>query len=479
MEKEEAKVVEEAIADKDFPRALELLDPYMNKEPDDPVALFLFGYIMMESDKAGIAYLIYRRLSQVNPNNLGVWTNFGKAAGEIGRYEEARNYFRRAMKLDPGNQMAIANYAANAMDCGDIDTAIEYGRKALAIKPADDTKQNLGFALLARGNYKEGWEMYSHGMGVVPSRIQRSYTGEPRWDGSKGKTVVIYGEQGLGDQIAFAEPIFDAMKDANIILDVHHKLEGLFGRTFGIETHGTYRSDEVTWNNRPFDAGCSMSELQVMYRDDISKFRGGGFLRTCPIRTEQWRHALPKEKMKIGLAWTGGTTRIQRERRSCDLETFRSFMTHYPDVHWVSLEYKSSDEVKRFNENGDVIVHDYPWATVTEDYDDTAALVANLDLVIAVPTSVVHLAGGIGVPCWCLLDYPPNFMFLEKGNKTPFYSSVELFRKEDGWGVLATIQERLNAELRRSDTSWTGARGTSYGSPGISEDGYLAQGAIQ
>jgi len=115
------------------------------------------------------------------------------------------------------------------------------------------------------------------------------------------------------------------------------------------------------------------------------------------------------------------------------------------DADFISLEYKDrSDEIRQFTDKTGIVIHDYPWATQTKDYDDTAALVAELDLIVSVPTSVVHLAGALNRPCLCLVHDRPHFMFGLRGNKMPYYDSIELFRRNgDLEKPINQIKERI------------------------------------
>lgn len=468
--------IRELVERGDYVQALQELDPYLIENPECPAGLFLFGQIMLSTDKPYIAYLAYEKVAKLEPNRTEVWCNLGKAAGDLNRFKEEERCFKKALKLDPNNQVAMKNLAANGVHQHKPEQAIHWARKALKLGEDQDARHNLGFALLLQHKW-EGWKEYEYGLGTVPSRQERNYQGEPRWNGEPNKNVVIYGEQGLGDQIAFAAPILGAKNDVNVILDVHRKLEGLFKRSFRVPTFGTFRETELEWVSRyRVDANCSLASLQKHYRGSDEDFTGEPFLVPDPVRRKAWKAILDGDKPKIGIAWTGGTAQTQGVDRSTSLDMFSEFMDDR--FTWVSLEYTDkADEIRAFNSFSGVEVLNFPWATQTDDYDDTAALVSELDLVIAVPTSVVHLAGGLGVPCWCITPKHPSFMFGMKGRTIPFYNSVELFRRSEGWDVLTEIKERLNGLY----SGYPGRAGTSRGVQtcgGISPHSHLSQGAV-
>lgn len=414
--------------------ALAPLDEYMFKNPDDPRGHFMLGHIMMESEKPAIAKLAFQSVTNKDPKRHQGWNNLGKAYDDLLLFKDAERCFKRAYKLDP-NLTAKENLSTNAVHQCNPDRAIHWAKEALKENPDSIAAHlNLGFSYLMKRNYDLGWPEYEWGLGKTRWRDVRNYTGEPVWDGTKGKHVVVYGEQGIGDQIAFAGVIQEARRDCkNLILDVNPKLENLFYRSFILETHGDMFKTDISWpNNRinKIDYSCSLSQIQKFYRTQ----RRGAYLVPDPIRKRQWQRTFEDmgRKPKIGIAWTGGMKETNDTGRSTTLESLFPILTKEAD--FINLEYKDrSAEIEKFHMEHGIKIHDFPWATQSKDYDDTAALVSELDLVISVPTSVVHLAGALGKACYCMVHPNPHFMFGLEGKEMPFYKSVELFRRNGSW----------------------------------------------
>jgi hypothetical protein len=421
----------------------------------------MLGQVLLETEKQSLAYPIYKLLTQLDPKRPEIWINMGKAAGELHRYEEEEKYFKKALKFanEQGNEavifLATQNLATNAVHQTNPDKALYWGNRALAIKENNQSRIDIGFAQLLKYEFKEGWKNYNKGIGNQKFRDVRRYRDEPEWDGSDGKRLIIYEEQGLGDQIAFSECIKEIRRKAkSVILHVNPKLKNLFHRSFLLETHGR---DEIKWaESVNVDASASMAKIQEYYRDDIDKYIGKPFLIADTFQRIQWRALFDElgDKPKVGIAWTGGMHHTQQDARSTTLENLLPILT--ADVTWISLEYKNrSEEIAKFEKDHGIRIYDFPRATQTDDYDDTAGLVAELDLVISVPTSVVHLAGGLGVECWCITHPHPHFMFGIEGRRMPYHKSVEIFRRDKGWEPLEEIRGRLD-EMRSGDTlrSW-------------------------
>lgn len=465
--------IKRLIDERDWLTALDALEEPMQNDPLNPLCLFMLGQILLETEKQPLAYMVYTMLTTMEPKRPEIWINLGKAAGELHKYEEEESHFRKALRLakQSNNEacifIATQNLATSAVHRTNPDQAIHWANKALSIKENRQSRVDLGFAQLAKFNFKEGWANYNAGLGMQQYRDIKQYKDEPEWDGSDGKRLVLYGEQGLGDQIVFAECVKDVRRKAkSVILHVNPKLKNLFERSFILETHAF--EDHRNWvDSANIDASASLTRAQEYLRDDIDRYPGVPYLFADPLRKLQWRAALDSlsDKPKVGIAWTGGKKHSQEEARSTTLENLLPILKE--DVTWVSLEYKDrSDEIKAFEKEYGIKIHDFPYATQTDDYDDTAGLVAELDLVISVPTSVVHLAGALGVPCWCITHPHPHFMFGIEGKRMPYHGSVEIFRRTKSWEPLEEIRERLN-EIRSNYSSRAGTRGVTSQSGGV------------
>ena len=478
------ELVRDLIDQESWQEALMELDPLMEAEPENPLGLFFFGQIMLGSEKPSIALTIFKRVTELEPNRPEGWINYGKAVGELHKYDLEEKYFRKALSLskegDLTKYLATKNLGTSATHICNPDKAIHWANKALKIEDNPQSHIDLGFAYLQKFDFKRGWAEYEHGMGVHKHRDIKQYANEPQWNGEPGKYLVIYGEQGLGDQILFSEAVRDARRiSKQVILHVNPKLKNLMSRSFILETHGYGADNNRAWaNDREITASCSMSSLQRIMRSD--GYSGKPYLIPDPRRVCQWDALLSTlgNKLNVGIAWSGGVHDTQVSARSTELETLLPLLK--TDVNWISLEYKDkSEEIEGFYKKHGIRIHDYSWGTQTSDYDDTAALVSQLDLVIAVPTTAVHLAGSLGIPCWCVVNPYPNFVFGIEGDSMPFYNSVKLFRRTKDWNpVIEQIKGELDG-LRHNLSRRAGASRDIQASDGISTGGFSEQGTIR
>jgi Tfp pilus assembly protein PilF len=401
-------------------QAMDLLKSEMSEHPDDPVAIGVAGHIFEKAGNVPVAYNLFKLAKDLNPGEASNWLNYGRCAEDLWKEKEAERAYSRAISItnrQSTKMMCLANLAALHIDHGRYEKAHEFIQKALKLDPQSKTAiANLGFVQLAQGNWADGWRNYHKNIGT-DWRKKVQYADEPEWDGSPGQAVVLYGEQGIGDEICFASMIEDAARDCRkVVVDCDHRLTNLYKRSFPqaviYGTRHAKKRDGARWatEDRAIDASLPIGQLAEFYRKSPKDCPQAPYLFADPDRVAMWK-SLWKQKGKpaIGIAWSGGIPKTGEKYRYAGLEAFSELLEL--DAHFVSLQYKGDETHPK--------VHEYKYATRTADYDDTAALVASLDLVVAVPTAVVHLAGALGtkviamhgpMDCWkyaCGIPFHP------------------------------------------------------------------------
>jgi tetratricopeptide (TPR) repeat protein len=426
-------------------KSLDIIKPMMFDHPNNPDLLQMAGVIFEKAGNVPVAYHLFKVCTGIDPEEANNWTNLGRAAEDLWRTDEAEAAYRKALKLckrDDTLRITLGNLAAMCIDNARYPEAEEWAKKALEKFPDFDlAKSNLGFAQLAQRNWAEGWKNYRYCLGTT-SRTKFVYKGEPEWDGTPGKRVVLYGEQGIGDEISFASMIPDAINDCSkVIIDCDIRLATLYARSFPQATvYGTRKMphDCALWapEDREFDASLAVGQLGEYYRASADAFTGDAYLTPDPDRVLMWK-ALWKVKAKpvIGIAWQGGIPRTGAKFRKWSLEQMLPIMRSI-DAHWVCLEYKPAGlELDSFKAKyPDVDIKEYPHATLTNNYDDTAALVASLDMVFCMQTAVAHLGGALGVPTWVCVPPFSQWRYGTSGDSIPWYKSVKVIRqRNDKW----------------------------------------------
>jgi tetratricopeptide (TPR) repeat protein len=411
----------------------------LNYHPEDAELLFYTGVGYAKLQKYGAAVTFLMRAAELYDQKDLIWSNLAHASVNLGLrdesyYDVAENFALKALELNPKSSHAANVLCLKAVwDC-EPEKAIFWGKKALELDPTvNDPRYNMGLAHLMRGEWRRGWNGYEKDL---KQRFKKdSAYPQPRWEGSVGKKVIVYGEQGLGDEIMFASIISDMARDCELVLDCDSRLAGLYARSFDCEVHGDRFNRGAPWYETcGAEAQIPIGSLAYHYRTHEEDFPGTPYLVPDPARRTEYRALLDSlsDRPKIGIAWSGGTADNNEARRSVTLKTLKPLLGHEAD--FISLQYK----------NPPTEIPHWPHIVENHDYDCTAALVAELDLVITVTTTLVHLCGAIGKECWVLVPEKPQWRYMLERDNIPWYSSVKLFRQKDGQWPIREISEKLS-----------------------------------
>jgi ADP-heptose:LPS heptosyltransferase len=260
--------------------------------------------------------------------------------------------------------------------------------------------------------------------------------------------LLVIGEQGIGDEITYASVIPDAAKHNKITYECDKRLEGLMRRSLpGVNVVGSRFLDKKE-NGEDYDKACLSGSLCMEYRQKDEDFPRKGWLVADPERKLQWRSLLDTlPGKKIGISWTGGRENTFRTRRSFPLESLLPILKT-PGVTWVSLQYDDpTEEIRALKEKHGIEIKHWPRAAGKNlDYDETAALVSELDCVVSITTAIVHLCGGLGKKCYVLVPKRCRWFYTSETSKHRWYDSLELFRQEDKWPV-EKLADKLKADL--------------------------------
>jgi hypothetical protein len=385
----------------------------------------------------------YRSSLAAAPGVAQVHGNLAAALKQAGRADEAAAECRRALAIQPNFPEAMNNLGGILQDHGRFDEAMRTFRQVLASNPGfAEARMCLALALLLQGRFEEGWEAYESRRQIP--RIARSFGfAQPYWDGSPlgGRRILLASEQGFGDTLQFVRyAALVAARGGRVMLQCKPELKRLLSGQCGIE--------QVIASGDPlrgFDAWCLLMSLPHLMRTTLQAIPARvPYLTPDPQLVRAWAERIRGEPaaLKVGLVWAGGAHNKNDRVRSLSLASLAP-LARVPGVRLYSLQKGPASEQARVAPPGMQLVD---WTQELRDFADTAALVANLDLVISVDTAVAHLAGAIARPVWVLLPLSPDFRWLLKRDDSPWYPTARLFRQpiEGDWpGVVAQVERAL------------------------------------
>ena len=396
----------------------------------------------------------YERALALKPELTEAHYNLGNTRQALGDLEAAGACFERALALRPEYAEAHYNLACVLQGLGRLDEALEWYRKAVELKP-DYGQALFGQALaeLLHGDFDPGWRNYeSRWRSPDHDTPMRAYS-QPLWTGEKlseGR-LLLWGEQGVGDEIQFAGLIPDALRTGNrIMLDYDPRLQPLFARSFAeIEVVSGCGSAEAE-----ITAHLPTGSLPGLFRPTESAFAAttSPYLKADPVETERFRARYNDGRRLIGLAWQTSNKQTGR-KRSIDFAQLAPLFAH-PGIRWISLQYGDFDSLEQ-QAAAHATIPDAPIlidriVDQFADMDLFAAQVAAMDLVITIDNSTAHLAGALGIPVWLLLPFAADWRWLENRPDSPWYPALRHFRqpKAGDWqSVLESVGNALAATL--------------------------------
>jgi Tfp pilus assembly protein PilF len=428
-------IARDAYANKDYQTALEAINDILDDNPNDSAALFILGGILIQTNKKGLAYNIYARCAKQIPESAEVWGNFGRCqSDDPDGWNKSMECFNKSLELNPESYITMANISSLYLQQCKPKEALMWAFRSLSINPDYNVAQScLGFCYLYLGEWDKGFEYY-HAMTGHASRPHILYNDLPEWDGTPGQTIIVNGEQGIGDEIVFSSLIPDIAKNNRVVYDCMPRLESLMKRSMPDNVFvvgGRWKDEIFLPENFQPTARITQAGLGKYCRKTDSDFNGDPYLVADKDMRKAMRGLLDSlgSKPKIGIAWTGGTKQSRMHFRNRTLEDLTPLLRN-DSVTWISLEYKDkSIEIEDYFKARNIKIHHYPFITEIKEYDMTAALVAELDLVIAVPTTVTQLAGAMGVQAWVIVPEITGWLF--NLTKYVWAKSVKTFRAPD------------------------------------------------
>ncbi len=419
-----------------------------------PVMCNLGAALHKCGDLEGASDTLARAL-EICPESAEVRLNLGLVQYELGEIDEAETHLRAAIELRPDIAEGHFNLG-NLLSCRlRFEDAITAYRRAIELRPDyAEAHWNLAHDLLYQGDWIRGFEEFEWRWRIPEmQRYARAYP-QPQWGGEDvaGKTVLLWWEQGFGDTLQFLRYVpLVAARGARVILDVQPELAGL-----ATSVPGASLVTRAGFVLPPFDVHCPVMSLARIFGTLSDKVPGSTpFLSASAEQVVKWRTRLgSSSKLRVGVVWSSDRREYDRTlflagvSKSMPL-AFLAPLGRIRGVELHSLQVGASAVQARTRPHG-LRVRD--WSADLQDFSDTAGLIANLDLVITVDTSVAHLAGAMGKPVWVLMKPVQCWRWIGNTERAAWYPTMRIFRQRSPGDWSAPVND-VSSELASKATS--------------------------
>lgn len=456
--------------------------------PGHVESLVNLGFVLGEQQRHAEAENCYRQALAQQPDLAEIHQNLGNTLREQGRLDEAVDRYHEALRLRPNYAKAHVNLGVALVSLGQIGSSIEHLQRGVEIDPEfaeahnslgaavsverrfdealacyqraidlkpdyADAHWNRSLVWLLRGDFARGWPAYEWRW-RCPRTVQLPKFEQPRWDGSPlaGRTLLLHAEQGLGDTLHFIRyATLARARGGRVVVVCQPQLLPILRSCSGI--------DELIAQGEPlppFDVYAELLSLPGLIGTSSATIPSGvPYLSAGDELVTHWRRELAAVRgFRVGIAWQGSARHPWDRHRSAALEHFAP-LARVPGVRLVSLQKGAASEQARGaaiavrNISGEPFEVISPGTQVDETsgpFMDTAAIIRNLDLVVAVDTAVAHLAGALAAPVWLALNYSPDWRWLLDREDSPWYPTMRLFR-QTALGDWASVFDRMAYEL--------------------------------
>ena len=405
--------------------AAKLFEHALAHQPGHAELLNNLACALRDLNRCGEAIDLLRPALSTDPNQPLLWNTLGTVMCSLGQAQQAVTFFDEALRLTPHFARALYNRAYARLDLGDSPGALTDCEAALAIADSDADRAAMTFAVstirLSTGALTSAWPIYEARLNPALDAAPRFTIDLPRWTPKtpmEGKRLLICAEQGLGDEVMFANVLPDVLRavgpNGHLTIAVERRLISLFQRSFpaaDIVAHRTVslggRVLRGLADDARHEAQCwtPMASLMADFRPTADAFKGSeAYLRADPARVAHWRAwlaTLPRHR-KVGLLWKSLKLDGERSRQFSPFEGWRPVL-ETPKVAFINLQYGDCDEeLTQARERFGVEIWTPPEIDLKRDLDDVAALCCAVDLVIGFSNATLNLAGACGAPTWVI-----------------------------------------------------------------------------
>ena len=392
----------------------------------------------------------YRKAIKLNPNYSEGYFNLGITLRDLGRLGESENNYKKAIELNSNRAELYNNLGVVLRELGKLDESEQNYKKAIKLKPDyADAYNNNSFTLLLKHDFKKAYDFYEWRWKTKHKIGEKFNTSKPLWKGESGKRILIWKEQGIGDEIIFCSMLSELKaKSEKLIVHCDKRLIPLFKRSLSKDI--IFEGSKNNINEKDYDVHIPMGSVSKYFRENLKSFSvtSKGYLKADKDRTLKIRNKLLKDKKQtlIGISWYTKSRIQMASFRNIFLNDLVSVLKNN-DTKIVSLQYDhKSDEIEDLKKNNGIEINLLPEVDNRNDLDGLASLISACDLVVSIDNFTVHLAGSLGVKTKILLPYTMDARWGFGGEKSYLYESVKLYRQTE-LGDWKKVLKKLENDL--------------------------------
>ena len=387
--------------------------------------------------KKAIKY--YKKALKLHPKHIQSLHNLANAYQRLDKLKTALKYYKKVLDIDPSLSSTLESLGGLYKDFGKLKKSIKYYKKALSLDQNNPyIHTNLSVSLIMNKDFTSGWKEFEYRWHLEDFKALRAKSPGRLWNKEdlNNKTLLIFTEQGFGDNIQFIRLVVNIKQlypKVNIVVKAHKSLVKLFSNIPQIDKIISF---DDKFNQ--YDFVVPLMSLPYMIKLTFNTIPN----KIPYILIKKKNILLNNKKLKVGIVWAGSKSHKSNANRTINLSNFKILFNN-KSCQFYSLQVeKAREELKQIDANIIDLGKDL------KNFYDTALLLKNLDLVITIDTSVAHLSGALNIPTWVVLPYRPGYLWLKKGKYSPWYPSIILFRQKK-FNHWETIFKKINKKLER------------------------------
>ena len=430
-----------------FKRAIEINPSYVE-------AYNNLGILQKDKGELENSKINYEKAIALKPNYAEAHYNLGITFRELGDLKNSESSYKSAIKFNPNYAEAYNNLGVTLRESCKLDESEAAYKKAIKLKTDyADAYNNLSFTLLLKNKFADAFKFSEWRWQTKHNIGKKLITNKPIWNGESNKSILVWKEQGIGDEIMYNSILTELRAQSKkLIVHCDKRLISLFSRSFPNDV--IFESNKENINNKDYDYHIPIGSMPRFFRKDLKSFLNSskGYLRSDNIKTLKFRDELLKNNKNarlIGISWNTKSNIQMASFRNIDLNYLATSLNSN-NIKLVNLQYGNvSGEISKLKEETGIKIDEIAGLDVKNQIDDLASLVSACDIVVSIDNFTVHLAGSLGVDTKILLPFTMDSRWGLKGKKSYLYNSVSLYRqnKLGNWkDVIKELKEDIKNE---------------------------------